>query len=218
SDVEHVHLGAQVRQQVGGGVLGGAPRVAAQHALVVPVHVLRCRAHLLTVAPRRRSRGASGGLSRATLRDPARPLGDGRGWARAPQPPCSCCATSAAGARARQASTTSSSTCCTLASSSRTSTEAYPSKWETVNHGPGVARIASFSPRSSTLTARISPSGASSPSSARSVARSGRAHANVFPRTFQQRLPQVVLSSTPGSAVATRSTSSQPATRPRYAA
>jgi Acyltransferase family len=70
-------------------------------------------------------------------------------------------------------------------------TAEYPSKWGIVKKALGcAASAASFSPRSSTRTARIGPSGgAASPKRLRSALLKGRSHANALPATDHVRLP-----------------------------
>ena len=71
------------------------------------------------------------------------------------------------------------------------STAEYPSKCGIVKKGPGfAASTASFSPRSSTRTARMGPSGGVwSPNRRRSALLNGRSHANAFPATDHVRFP-----------------------------
>src|SRR4051794_15382829 len=75
---------------------------------------------------------------------------------------------------------------------------------------PGWAsRTASFSCMSSTLTARMAPSGGvSSPNRLMSALLNGRSHANAFPLTNQVRLAKRVPSVTSGSSIAIRAASS----------
>ena len=72
------------------------------------------------------------------------------------------------------------------------STAAYPSKWGMVKKPFAcAARTASFSPRSSTRTARIGPSGGvTSPKRLMSALLNGRSHANALPPTVHVRPPQ----------------------------
>src|SRR5690348_13626240 len=79
------------------------------------------------------------------------------------------------------------------------------------------ASTASFSPRSSTWTARIGPSGgACSPNRRMSALLNGRSQAKALPRTYQVRLPCRSPSVTSGSSEAIRATSSSVAMLPRY--
>ena len=70
-------------------------------------------------------------------------------------------------------------------------TAEYPSKCGIVKKPFGwAARTASFSPRSSTRTARMGPSGgASSPNRRRSALLKARSHANPLPATDHVRAP-----------------------------
>src|SRR5436190_1067412 len=79
------------------------------------------------------------------------------------------------------------------------------------------ASTASFSPRFSTWTARIGPSGgACSPNRRMSALLNGRSQAKALPRTYQVRLPCRSPSVTSGSSAAIRATSSSVAMLPRY--
>ena len=90
------------------------------------------------------------------------------------------------------------------------STAAYPSKCGMVKNATGcAASTASFSPRSSTRTARIGPSGGvSSPNRFRSALLNGRSQANALPATNQVRVPCRSPSVTSGSSATSSATSS----------
>src|SRR5688572_20501402 len=76
------------------------------------------------------------------------------------------------------------------------------------------ASAASFSPRSSTRTARIGPSGgAASPNRLRSALLNGRSHAKALPPTDHDRLPRLLPSVTSGNSAAIVATSSKVSTR-----
>src|SRR5690349_579375 len=81
------------------------------------------------------------------------------------------------------------------------------------------ARMASFSPRSATRTARIGPSGGvSSPNRLMSALLNGRSHVNALPATNQVRLPCRSPTVTSGRSAAIRAASSTVAIPVRYAA
>src|SRR5580700_7889665 len=100
------------------------------------------------------------------------------------------------------------------------STAEYPSKCGIVKKASGcAARTASFSPRSSTRTARIGPSGGVwSPNRLMSALLNGRSHANALPATNQVRFPCRSPTVTSGRPAAIRAASSTVAIGQRYAA
>src|SRR5580700_10452048 len=89
-----------------------------------------------------------------------------------------------------------------------------------VNKASGcAARMASFSPRSATRTARIGPSGGSlSPNRLMSALLNGRSQAKAFPATNHVRLPCRSPTVTSGKSMAIRAASSAVAIPVRYAA
>ena len=122
--------------------------------------------------------------------------------------------TSRLGAAASHASVTTSSSRSRPISGSRTRTIGYPSKCGVVKKTPdSSASSASLAIRCSTFAPRIGPPGASSPSAATSLLRSGRSQTNSFLRIVHALLPpKVVPSSACGRASAIRLTVVQVAT------